>query len=120
MKPLKHCPHCHAELEILDRNISLFETICQDRCKVSYHQHLKYGFGDEEIWYFSFYTPNNLFNVYSYYQDHLWPFTTHVYSVAIMNKKGTSRPILALKNFTMDLNNLTKLEEKFSTYALFI
>lgn len=123
MKPLTHCPYCKSPLIKKtipeELNPTKYEN-CSERCIVDYFQYYQTSYEDKEIQYASFATPDGKFHVY-YYTDH-WAYpinTLHVHSEAELEKYGISSPCLILDNFTVDFDELEKLQQKLSIYMTF-
>lgn len=123
MKPLTHCPHCKALLvkkTIPEEFNPMKYENCSKRCVVDYFQYYAESYEDPEIQYASFDTPDGKFGLY-YYTNHgaYPPKIAHVHSNTELHKNGVASPILTLKDFTIDFDNLEKLQEKLAIYALF-
>jgi hypothetical protein len=123
MKPLTHCPGCQSELIKKtipeELNHTKYEN-CSKRCTVDYFQYYDKSYEDSEIQYASFRTPDDKFSLYYYTNHGAYPSkTVHIYSQQELHVRGRAMPIIRLKDFTIDFDNLEKLQEKLGIYALF-
>lgn len=124
MKPLTHCPHCKSILIKKtipeDKNPMKYEN-CSERCVIDYFQHYDQSYEEPELQYISAYTPDRKFSFYYYTKHYAYPPNlVHVYSQVEMEKHGRAMPLITLKDFIIDFDNLEKLQEKLAIYALFI
>jgi hypothetical protein len=124
MIPLTHCPHCQSLLvkktipEHL--NPTKYEN-CSKRCVVDYFQYYNKSYEETELEYVSLYTPDHKFSMYYYTKHHMYPANlVHVYSQAEIKKHGRAMPLITLKDFQIDFNNLEDLQDKLSLYATFV
>jgi len=124
MKPLTHCPYCKAPLikKTIPEEFNPFKyENCNKRCTVDYFQYYTQSYDEPELYYITFYTPKDLFHIYTYFKPSfsIKAGTTNIYSNAITEKHGTSLPVFTFQDFKYDLNNLEKLEEKLNIWMLF-
>jgi hypothetical protein len=123
MKPLTHCPHCQSPLVKKtipeEFNNSKYEN-CSKRCVVDYFQYYRDSYEEQELQYISAYTPDKKFSFYYYTNCRLYPHNlVHVYSQAEMDKHGVAMPLITLKDFTIDFDNLERFQQKLAIYAVF-
>lgn len=123
MKPLTHCPHCHCILvkkDIPEEFNNMKYENCRDRCVVDYFQHYDQSYDEPELQYVTFNTPDGKFSLYYYTKHHAYSINlVHVYSEVALDKNGWAFPFIVLKDFHIDFDNLHKLQEKLSIYAVF-
>lgn len=95
---------------------------CSVRCIVDYFQHYKSSYEETELDYISYYTPDDKFHIYTYFNHDMYKYLSHIYANETTRKYGRSSPILRLPmdKYPLDVTNLKAVHEKISTLSLFV
>lgn len=94
---------------------------CSKRCVIDYFQYYEKSYEDVELQYISCYTPERKFHFYYYTNHFMYPKNlVHIYSQEEMKRNGIASPLITLKNFHIDFNNIKDFEEKLSIWSVFV
>jgi hypothetical protein len=125
MKPLSHCPSCNSLLKKIIQTPTWHEKYCSNNCDLEYHQYFDGDFDSDRLLHISFRTPH--FGVYVYFENGYFPNISHIYSNAVLQKKGISGPLMTLKTITvmeiiMDLSKeqILKLDNKLQLLSAYV